>query len=504
MIETEKAQKLRINSVSSGLLQLTAVVCGFVLPRLILGAYGTDINGLVNSITQFLSIITFMELGVGAVVQSALYKPLADNDVNLVSRIVKSTERFFRSIAIALVIYIAILVILYPQIIRSEFDTLFTVLLICAIGINSFFQYYIGMPERLLLLADQKGYIQYLSQTIILIVNTAISALMISQGASIQTVKFVSALVFLLRPIYLRLYVNKHYSIDRKIKYDSEPISQKWNGIAQHIAAVVLDQTDVVVLTFFSTLSNVSVYSVYHLVTFGIKSLFLSLMGGVQPLMGEYIAKDEKDKLFSLFDWTEWLVHTGTTLIFVCAGVLIVPFVEVYTNGVNDYNYAAPVFAALIVFANAGHCLRLPYNIMILAAGHYKQTQHNYIIAAALNIVISIICVRQWGLVGVAVGTVIAMVYQTIWMAYYDSKNILEFSIGRFWKHCFVDLLVAGVAVATTMPFTLKSVSYVSWIILAVQKGVICFIVAVVLNMVFYRDMMRNCWKELLHVKMRS
>ena len=41
--------------------------------------------------------------------------------------------------------------------------------------------------------------------------------------------------------------------------YEKEPIQQKWNGIAQHVAAVVIGGTDTVVLTLFSTLQNVSI-----------------------------------------------------------------------------------------------------------------------------------------------------------------------------------------------------------------------------------------------------
>ncbi len=61
------------------------------------------------------------------------------------------------------------------------------------------------------------------------------------------------------------MYVNRHYAINRKIVYDREPIQQKWNGIAQHIAAVVLNQTDIVVLTIFRPITDVSIYSVYNL-----------------------------------------------------------------------------------------------------------------------------------------------------------------------------------------------------------------------------------------------
>lgn len=151
-----------------------------------------------------------------------------------------------------------------------------------------------------------------------------------------------------------------------------------------------------------------------------------------------------------------------------------------------------PVFAILIVAANAGHCLRLPYNIMILAGGHYKQTQKNYIVAALLNIVISVFAVKNWGLVGVAIGTVVAMFYQTIWMAVYDSKNLICWPFRKFVKQIFVDIIsvVFLHVVANTCGsfFKLSAVNYLAWIILAVKVALLGSIIVLVVNCVFYRE----------------
>lgn len=83
------------------------------------------------------------------------------------------------------------------------------------------------------------------------------------------------------QPFLVYLYVRSHYKIDKHIKYTKEPIAQKWNGIAQHVAAVILDGTDTIVLTLFATLSDVSIYSVYYLVVKGVKQLFLSMTNGM-------------------------------------------------------------------------------------------------------------------------------------------------------------------------------------------------------------------------------
>lgn len=483
-----RGKLLAKNTFSSLMFQITTIICGFVLPRLILKSYGSEVNGLVNSIVQFLQIIAFLELGVGAVVQSSLYKPLADKNNIEISKIVSSAEKFFRRIAIILLIYLIILIVIYPFIANQNFSFMYTATLIAAISISSFAQYYFGIVNRLLLTADQRGYIQYNSQTLVLILNTVACVILINLDSSIQIVKLTTSLIYLTRPLYLQYYVNSHYSIDKNILYIGEPIKQKWNGVAQHVAAIVLDGTANIVLTIFSTLSSVSIYSVYYLVVYGVKRLFISVTSGIQAFLGELWAKRELNTLNKAFGWTEWAIHTGVTFIFGCTGILIVPFITVYTSGVNDVNYIRPFFAVLLTSANAMHCLRLPYNIMILAGGHYKQTQHNYIIAVLLNIVISISIVRIWGLVGVAIGMMVALAYQTIWMAHYNSKNLIRWPFRKFITQVIVDIASVGIAVLITRSISLEDVSYFSWLIMAIKVSAVMSLVVGGMNFIFYRD----------------
>ena len=125
--------------------QMTTIICGFILPRLILGHFGTEVNGLVNSITQFLGIIAFLELGVGAVVQSSLYKPLADNDNIAVSKVITSADKFFRRLGYVLAIYVIAMLFYYPYLVKQSFSFMFTATLIAAISIRSFAQYFFGI-----------------------------------------------------------------------------------------------------------------------------------------------------------------------------------------------------------------------------------------------------------------------------------------------------------------------------------------------------------------------
>lgn len=401
----DRVNKLKLNSISSLVNRLTLVVSGFILPRLILRHFGSEMNGLISAITQYLSIITFLDMGVGAVVQSALFKPLANNDNTKISLIMKSASKFFKKIAYVLIVYIFILIFLLPNIVTTNISTFSTVLLIVAMSINFFSQYYFGIVNELLLNADLKSYIQLNSEIVTVVINTIISAMLITTGFSIVTIKLSTSLIYLLRPIYLKYYVSKNYDIDRNIELTEEPLEQKWNGMAQHVAAIVLSSTDIVILSLLTDLGMVSIYSVYNMVVNGISLVVASLVTGLKAFFGNLLATNELKLLDEYFTKIEWLVHSVVIYLFGLTAVLITPFVMLYTAGIRDVNYYAPVFGLILVLGKMVHSLRVPYNSVILAAGHFKQTQTSAIVEVLLNIFISLIGILHFGLIGVAFGT---------------------------------------------------------------------------------------------------
>ena len=158
--DLERNTRLAKNTVSALVFQIVTVICGFVLPKAILSYYGSEVNGLVNSIAQFLQVIAFLELGVGAVVQSALYKPLAVRNEEQISKIMVSGNSFFKKIAYALTVYVILLVIIYPRLVDNKFGYVYDITLIISMSISYFAQYYFGLIDSLLISADQREYIK--------------------------------------------------------------------------------------------------------------------------------------------------------------------------------------------------------------------------------------------------------------------------------------------------------------------------------------------------------
>ena len=122
------------------------------------------------------------------------------------------------------------------------------------------FEHFIGMTYKLYLQADQKNYIVSYIQIITYILNTISIFILIKLNCDIRIVKLVSSVIFISRPIIQSIYVKKKLKLNLK-EYDEnyKLIGQK-HGLSQHIAGVINTNIDVVLLTIFTPLINVSIY----------------------------------------------------------------------------------------------------------------------------------------------------------------------------------------------------------------------------------------------------
>lgn len=486
-----------LNTVTSVFNQIILILSGFILPRAMLVSYGSEINGLVSSITQFLGFISFLQAGVGVVIQVAWYKPLHENNYQEISKIYKSAQDFFRKIALIFLVYTFILAFVYPTLVKTPFSNVYVTILVFIISINLFSQYYFGLTNLLLLNADQKAYIPLAIQTVTLLLNLIVSAILIYGRFPILVVQFISNILNLLFPITMIFYVKNNYAIDRYIKYDNHTIKDKWSGFAQHISAVIVDNTDIVVLTVFSTLSNVSIYYVYYIVVNALKLLLLSFTGGIQSLFGNMIVRKEIHQLKKLFLKFEIIFGYITTILYASTLCLINSFVTVYTDGVNDVDFAQPAFSFLLTIAYAMFCYRTIYYTLIKAAGRFRETQFGAILESILNIVISILCVNNLGLVGVAIGTLVSVSYRTIYCVQYLSSHLIYREQRLFYKNIFLNVIIFVLSYVLTINLNLQSISYLAWFMLAIQTFAIVAITATVAYAVMYKKELISLYKKM-------
>ena len=480
-----------LKNIISGLInQFTSIIYGFIVPILIINTYGSNVNGLISSITQFIAYISLLQIGIGPVIKNALFEPIAKNDKEKVAIILGASNNFFRKIAYILIGYIIVLCVIYPFI-NTEFSKIFSISLILIISIGTFFEYFFGMTYKLFLTSCQKNYVVDIINTIGYVVSVIIIYVLIRNDSSIQIVKMFGALIFIVKPILLKLYFDKKFGIKIKDK-STYNFEKKWDGFAHHIAATVQGNTDIVILTIFDSLKNVSVYSVYNLIITGVRNVIVSLTNGLDGYFGNLIIKDST-KINDRFYIYNLFYYTISTIVIACTMVLITPFVGVYTKNIVDANYFQPVFGYILVFAEFNYIIRYPFATLVYSKGNFKETTKYAIFEPIVNIIISIILAKKYGIVGVAIGTLVSMPIRSFGFIYYSIKYILKEKMFKYTSIIllsFIELLF--IFIMRKYLIFVEINNYLTWFISALITLVMVSFFIIIMNVIIYRIVLRK------------
>lgn len=108
----------------------------------------------------------------------------------------------------------------------------------------------------------------------------------------------------------------------------------------------------------------------------------------------------------------EFITFISVYFCFTLSGLLITPFVQLYTNGITDVDYIQPIFGVLIVMAEGLYLIKEPHLDLSYSANKFKELSVPAFVEAGINILVSIILVHKLGLIGVAIGTIAGMTYR--------------------------------------------------------------------------------------------
>ena len=175
--------------------QIVSITCGFIIPRLMLTAFGSEANGLVTSINQFLNYVSLLEGGVSGVAVAALYKPLQQKDEQRINLVVNAIQRFFVRLGMICCGFTLVIAFIYPLIVSTEYDTKYIILLTFVLGTRLIIQYTLSITYRLLLRADQKVYYVSAVQAFITIIHLVVLWICIIIKCDILSVYFFTAAV---------------------------------------------------------------------------------------------------------------------------------------------------------------------------------------------------------------------------------------------------------------------------------------------------------------------
>lgn len=494
-MKNKKMKKITLLNISTSLfLQFITIISGFIIPKIILETFGSEVNGLVSSITQFLNYVTLIEGGIGGVVLANLYKPLYNNDVDMISSIINTANRFYRKIGFIFILYTIGLALIYPLIFESSFSYLYVSTLTLILSLSLFIQYMFSLTLRNLLTADKKVYIVSLIQIVITLLNILFTYLCVKICPSIHFLKLMLGIVFLIQPLILSIYVKKEYNLKRNAIYDNKLLESRWNGFAINLASFIHNSTDIAILTIFTNLSLVSVYSVFCLVSGGLKQVISSVATGINPTIGKSYASGDLNDLNMKFDMYEYIIFMLVFIFFGTAMFLINPFIQLYTAKISDAQYNQPLFGCLLLISEALYLIKFPHLNLAYAANKFKELTIPSFFEAMINIVISIILVWKYGLIGVTIGTIVAMIYRMIFHIKFTKRLIPSRKISTFYKKMIIFLITYLIGSIVILFFPITEITIISWILHGTVYMIIYTILYLIMSIIFYK-------KELMYLK---
>ncbi len=418
-----------VYNVAFGLFsQIITIALGIIIPRIFLISFGSEMNGLLSSVSQIYSYMALLEAGIGTVTVQAIYKNIGQNNRDGINAVLAATHRYYTKIGRIYIAGIFAFAFVYPLFVKTgiPYWTIWGIIFLN--GISQAVSFFIQGKYLLLLQAEGKKYIQTNIGLFIHVATNVVKIALIMGGFHILTIQLSHMLLQLVQMVFISLYIKRNYSwIDLSVVPDFSAISQRKSAFVHQISYMIFHNTDALVLSFVPTcgLLAVSVYSMYNMLLSMISTAVNNINSGIDFILGQSFHKS-KEGYLRLHDIYETYTIALTFALYTVAYIFLPPFLRLYTDGITDVSYIdkwLPLLFALVFSLSTG---RRAASKVIEYAQHYKATQTRAIIESAINLSVSIMCSFRFGIYGVLLGTIAALLYRTNDMIIYANRVVLQ------------------------------------------------------------------------------
>ncbi|MCE5344275.1 MAG: hypothetical protein LLF96_11935 [Eubacteriales bacterium] len=496
------------NTVFTGAYQVTAMLMGFVTPRLMMLFYGSQINGLIVSANEFLTYFRLVEAGLASAAVYSLYKPLSERDHESVSAIVSAARQYYNIAGWMFIGLTLIFAIIYPFIVPintlsgNPMDYWSVLLLICAMGVSGALEFFTLSRYRVLLTADQRTFMVSLASMSSLLLQTTVIVVLAYLKVDIILLRLAASLTIAIRPLILGHYVKKVYpQINAFAKPNKAALARRWDAMYQQFTTAFHQGAAVILTTIITRdAAMISVYGTYNMVTVGLWGILKMTTTGIYSGFGDLIVREQREKFQQAYRDFEYLYLFVTTVLFSVAAVLIVPFVVLYTDKITDANYSAPLIGIMVVLEAVSDHAKMPMDLMITASGKFRETRH-HCTAQVLTAVGLGLGLGYWGLqtsmtmaiVGILSGIILSNILRSILQLYFVPKYIThlpwQWTLKRMLRMFLEVALIAGPFLA----FHLLNINgFFKWITLAVPLCIYASAVTFGFGWIFERESVKS------------
>ena len=483
--------------------KILAIILGFVSRTVFIHYLGDTMLGVNGLYSQVLSVLSFAELGFGTALIYSMYGPVARNDTEYVIKLLDFYKWVYRIIAgIIALLGIALLPFLQYVVKNAQGLSLFELrLYFCIFLFNTVISYFVTYKFSYLN-ALQKNYVSTNINTTINFVTIIVQMIVIVIFKNFLIYLLTHSFLGLLSKVFIARYLDKKYPILKEkpivplSKEEKQPIFNEVKGLILHqFSNVAVHQTDNLIISSLTDMGVVAVgfVSNYNLLITSVlgfvEQIFNSITSGFGNLAAQSTKKHFKEVFLTANFINFWLYGFCSIAFF----VLIPPFITLW---IGSSRLIDPISFLLIV-VNCylqGQCTI--YNNARVAVGNFNKDKWWSFIQAIVNLVVSIVCAKARGVVGVYIGTVTSRMVLVIFRPYATYSMMFEESSKEYYalliKYFLTTVIVGAVTYALTYKL-LASVTIVKFIISV-------FIVGIVPNLIFLAMYFRtHVFKDVLH-----
>lgn len=451
MQNESRIKKSLLNAKVNMFFYILMLAITFFSRKIFLEKLGADFIGLAGTLQNILGFLNLAELGIGAAVSFALYKPIQEGNKNIISSIISVFGYYYRKIGLIILIVAFIISLFIPLMFNhTTFNYGIIYFAFYSFLISSLIGYFVNY-RQILLSADQKNYViaaYFQTANIIRILLQIFIAIKFSNYYLWVAIELIFSLIY---AFILNFKINQTYpwlnssvnkgKIERK---DYSYIIIKTKQVFVHkIKDFLLGQSDQILVFAFVSLKMVAYYGNYTLVISRITQLFSVCMDGMAASVGNLVAENDIQKIDKVF-WELTVIRyfVGGVIVF-SVSQLIEPFISLWIG--SQYILDKSVLV-LILLNSYIMIVRGTVDMFNNAYGNYGDTWSAWV-EAIICLSVTIWAARDWGLIGILLGKIASMVpIIMIWKPIYLYKEGFKTSINSYWKGIVLNILLFIIA----------------------------------------------------------
>lgn len=485
------------STVTTALYQVVLFAAGFITPKVMLTFYSSEINGLVTSITQFITYFNLVEAGLSGAMVYALYKPLAEGNDLEISAVVAAAKKFYFQAGRLFLGLVAAMAFFYPLFVKTASLSFAEMsVLVFVLGMNSVLEFFALAKYRALLTADQKTYVISLASIVQVVLNTALIYVLARFRISVVLLRGIALLSVFARTAILTVYVKKKYpGIDYSAAPKENALDKRWDAVYMQVLGAIHTGAPVVILTFVvKDLLLVSVFSVYNMIITGLHGIMSIFSSGLSASFGDVIVRKEYKVLQSTYQQFELAYLSVMTLAYSVAFVMIMPFIRIYTAGITDANYDVPLVGALIVINAFFFNLKSPQAMLLIAAGLYRESRVQTTVQGVLAVALGCVFGSLWGIEGVLLGCLLSNLYRDVDLLFFIPKNVTKLPVSNTLKRWGRAICCFAATVLFSVLLPIQAENYIVWAmwasIVALIGGAILLLNAFLFDRIAFRELL--------------